>query len=80
MIMADSRLLALGGQDGTIRWIDRDERIEVDRWEGHQGTLTALAVHQDLLISASYDATIRFWPLADLGHRLAGRLQGRRVP
>ncbi|MFN9552491.1 MAG: WD40 repeat domain-containing protein [Pirellulaceae bacterium] len=80
MIMADRRLLALGGQDGTIRWIDREERIEVDRWEGHQGTLTALAVHQDLLISASYDATIRFWPLADLGHRLAGRLQGRRVP
>jgi WD40 repeat protein len=77
MVMAGSRLLAIGGQDGTIRWVDRQDRIEVDRWEGHQGTLTALAVHEDLLISASYDATIRFWPLADLGHRLAGRLQGR---
>jgi WD40 repeat protein len=77
MILADRRLLALGGQDGTIRWIDREERMEVDRWEGHQGTLTALAVYEDLLISASYDATIRFWPMADLGHRLAGRLQGR---
>ncbi|MFM8172597.1 MAG: WD40 repeat domain-containing protein [Pirellulaceae bacterium] len=77
MILAGSRLLALGGQDGTIRWVDRQERIEVDRWEGHQGTLTALAVYEDLLISASYDATIRFWPLADLGHRIAGRWPGR---
>jgi WD40 repeat protein len=77
MIMADSRLLALGGQDGTIRWVDREERIEVDRWEGHQGTLTSLAVYQDFLVSASYDATIRFWPLTDLGNRLAGRLPGR---
>lgn len=77
MILAGSRLLALGGQDGTIRWVDRQERIEVDRWEGHQGTLTSLAVYQDFLVSASYDATIRFWPLADLGHRIARRLPGR---
>lgn len=54
---SDNQLTLVSGvSDASPRWL-----------EGHAGSVAALAVGQDWLVSGGYDTTIRCWRLSDIG-------------
>lgn len=55
--------LAVGGSDNLIRVWNLAERRDGEPLQGHTGSITALQYADDLLISASYDTTVRIWRL-----------------
>ncbi len=57
--------LASGGTDNLVRIWDTGQQIEEFQLTGHTGTVTALDYDAptDVLVSASYDTTVRVWPL-----------------
>ena len=63
----DSRTLASGSVDNTIRIWDITERKEIGRIEGHDGQVVSVAFHpvnNALLASGSEDRTVRLWDVA----------------
>lgn len=53
--------LATAGSDNLIRIWDLNTRSEIGQLRGHTGTVTALASNGDILVSGSYDTTVRVW-------------------
>jgi len=53
--------LATAGSDNLIRIWDLNTRNEIGQLRGHSGSVTALASNGDILISGSYDTTVRVW-------------------
>lgn len=59
----DGKLLLIGGQDGTVRVWDLDERREIQVLAGHQGLVNHVQFSRDgrTIVSGGYDLTIRVW-------------------
>jgi WD40 repeat protein/tRNA A-37 threonylcarbamoyl transferase component Bud32 len=57
------RLLAFGGEDGTLHLWDLQQRRELTHWDGHSRSVTALAGSPDgkRLASASADGAVKLW-------------------
>ncbi|HKB38340.1 MAG TPA: WD40 repeat domain-containing protein, partial [Gemmataceae bacterium] len=57
------RVVAVAGDDRTVRLCDADTGQELRRLRGHEGSVTALAFTPDRksVISASLDGTVRLW-------------------
>jgi serine/threonine protein kinase/WD40 repeat protein/tetratricopeptide (TPR) repeat protein len=60
---ADSRVLASGGFDYSVRLWDTQAGIELATLNGHRSTVLSLAFSPDnrLLASGSYDHTVKIW-------------------
>jgi cytochrome c len=64
-ILKDGRL-ATGGEDGRIAIWKPGEPVPAQTFEGHTAPIVSLAVSPDesMVASASWDRTVRLWPLA----------------
>ncbi len=56
-----------GGSDNSLRVWSLSEGREVENLQGHRGSISALACHQQVLVSAAYDATMDVWRLLGPG-------------
>jgi WD40 repeat protein len=67
----DSRMLASGSQDRTVRLWDLASRQECQRLQGHEGTILSLAFSPDnlRLAASSPDAPVYIWDVAALTQR-----------
>ncbi|MFT5527520.1 MAG: WD40 repeat protein [Pirellulaceae bacterium] len=61
----ESAFLATAGSDDLIRIWDINSREEVARLNGHLGTIVSLDYQNGVLVSGSYDTTIRVWDQRD---------------
>ncbi len=62
------------GSDNQIRIWDLRLRSEVTRGTTHSGSITVLAVHENVLASGGFDAAVRVWSLPDdLNDRTANK-------
>jgi hypothetical protein len=70
-----SKMLASGGSDNAIRLWDLATQKEIQRLVGHTGTVSSLAAdpQHHVLVSGSFDTTIRFWNLEHSGEESARR-------
>lgn len=59
----DTDQLAIAGADNTIKLLDTKTVQVRTRLIGHDGTVTLLLAKGDLLVSSSFDTTIRIWSL-----------------
>jgi WD40 repeat protein len=55
------RRVATAGSDNLIRLWDLAARREIGRLAGHSGSVAALAITDDTLVSGSFDTTVRLW-------------------
>lgn len=57
----DVTQLAIGGADNTIRILDSKTGQCSTKLIGHDGTVTLLHARNNVLVSSSFDTTIRIW-------------------
>eukprot|EP00053_Salpingoeca_punica_P024611 m.13881 g.13881 ORF g.13881 m.13881 type:complete len:966 (-) comp6991_c0_seq1:1490-4387(-) len=75
VILPDSKLAVLGSWDNSIYVYSVEYGRIVDSWQAHDDAVSALALTRNgLLISASWDSTIKVWSLSDLDGRPKHRL------
>lgn len=67
--------LAIGCSDNLIRLYDVAARTELGKLSGHTGSVAALAARGNILVSGSFDATVRVWQVTE---NVAG--EGRPLP
>jgi WD40 repeat protein len=67
LVFVDNRRLAAGGTDNRIQIWDLEGRQATSQLVGHTGTVAALACDRSgaILVSGSYDTTLRIWKLGD---------------
>ena len=67
--------LAAGGSDNLIRLWDLATRSEQYRLVGHTGSVTTLVwdAEASVLVSGSFDTTVRFWRLGEITIKTASR-------
>jgi WD40 repeat protein len=67
LLFLDNRRLASGGTDNLVRIWDLDSRVVTAELVGHTGTVAALArdATGNIVVSGSYDTTLRVWNLAE---------------
>ncbi len=70
-----SKTLASGGSDNAVRVWDLSTHKEIQRLVGHTGTVASLVAdtQRHVLVSGSFDTTIRFWNLERTGDGSARR-------
>jgi hypothetical protein len=61
--------LATAGSDNQIRLWDLTARCETARLAGHTGSVATLDARGDILVSGSYDTTVRIWQVGDIAER-----------
>jgi WD40 repeat protein len=71
----DALRFVVGGTDDVVRVFDLQHDDPQAELAGHRGTISALAASNELIVSAGFDATLRFWPL-----RATSPLQEARLP
>jgi WD40 repeat protein len=76
--LPDGRL-ATAGSDNVIRIWDLERRELISQLRGHQGSVAALDANERWLVSGSFDATIKIWPLVDMNRALAELQRQRSV-
>jgi len=54
-------VIATAGSDNRIHVWNLENQSEINVLSEHTGTVTSLDVAQDLVVSGSYDATVRIW-------------------
>jgi WD40 repeat protein len=59
----DQERFAVAGSDNTINIVNWNQSTPKTRLIGHDGTVTLLSVTKNLLVSSSFDTTIRIWDL-----------------
>ena len=72
--------VAVGGSDNAIRICDLNTGAMIERITGHMGSIAAMTADRDLLISGSYDTSVRIWlnPLANNDQAAELRLESAR--
>jgi WD40 repeat protein len=77
LLYVTADLMATAGSDNLVCLWDVKTGRPTARIEGHTGTVAALACDKDgtLLVSGSFDTTVRVWPLAR-----TGRVDSTRQP
>jgi WD40 repeat protein len=67
LVFLDSQHLATGGSDNRVTVWDLDSKEAASELVGHTGTVAALACDATgkVLVSGSYDTTLRVWNLAE---------------
>jgi WD40 repeat protein len=65
MVVCGESLIATGGSDNLVRVWNWQTKTEVDRLSGHTGSVATLAYDaaSRVIISGSYDTTVRVWRL-----------------
>jgi WD40 repeat protein len=84
MAVCGPNLIATGGSDNAVRIWNWQTRNEAEHFVGHTGSVATLAFDpaSGVIVSGSYDTTVRVWRLAAGGGSpdTAGEtLPGRRV-
>jgi WD40 repeat protein len=69
--------LATAGSDNQIHLWDLNARRKVARLSGHSGSVAALDAMGEVLVSGSYDTTVRIWPV---GRSVEGDNRAERLP
>ncbi len=64
MTDVDESTVAVAGSDNTIRWVDVATGAEIQRLIGHDGSVAVMLCDGKILISGSFDTTIRTWNLS----------------
>jgi len=76
----DSQLIALGGDDRSVRLIDAASGKEKEALAGHEKEVLSVAFSPDskTLASGSWDTTVRLWdlPTWTMKHKLEGHQRG----
>ncbi len=76
--------IVTAGSDNLIRLWDITARREIDSRSGHTGTVTTLDNSGDVIVSGSYDTTVRIWKIdrnaAADGGSPRGRIDSARLP
>ena len=73
LVFCGSERVALGMSDNSIRFWDLPGRKELALLEGHAGSVSSLDYRGGMLVSGSFDTTIRVW---DLSEAVAGKPSG----
>lgn len=63
MSILDNELIAIAGSDNTIRIVEIQSGDERGELVGHEGSVAVMISHRDILLSGSFDTTIRIWDL-----------------
>jgi WD40 repeat protein len=74
----DRDRVATGGTDNTIRVWDLVTRRELAVLEGHTGTVAALDAQNGVLVSGSFDTTVRIWSI-DAAQGTVAKLRVGRI-
>jgi WD40 repeat protein len=69
MAICPSGILATAGSDNSVRLWDLHRQRPLQRLEGHTGSVAALACDGQVLVSGSFDTTVRCWSRAALTPR-----------
>jgi WD40 repeat protein len=69
MAVCGSDLIATGGSDNVVRIWNWQTLAEADKLLGHTGSVATLAFdpQSNVIISGSYDTTVRVWRLKAAG-------------
>ncbi len=82
LVPINDQWIAVGGSDNQVHIIDITKSAVVASWPGHTGSVAALALCGNELVSASYDTTLRVWDLTGVKgfkQRVAGEAPAART-
>jgi hypothetical protein len=77
--LTDERL-ATACSDNVIRIWDLGSRELISQLRGHQGSVVALDANDRWLVSGSFDATVRIWPLDEMERAMTALKSRRAAP
>jgi WD40 repeat protein len=73
-------ILASAGSDNLIRLWDLNKRTQLGRLNGHTGSVAALASNEEMLVSGSFDTTVRVWQISEAVKELQARRKQEDKP